>query len=150
MFTCTRHLTTKLNKRPMGHIAHLRKQLILINTYGYIITLIKRRKNPLCLKKKPLFTFWEFNGSSFEETWIPFIQGCIVPSLVEISQMVLKKKILKFRQCIFAISLSSPLGKGLDTSFEHIWIPFTQGCFVPSLVKICPVILEKKSQIGKV
>ena len=28
----------------MGHIAHLRKQFKSKNTYGYIITLIKRRK----------------------------------------------------------------------------------------------------------
>ena len=34
----------ELNKRPMGHIAHLRKQFKSINTYDYIITLIKRRK----------------------------------------------------------------------------------------------------------
>ena len=34
-----------LNKRPMGHIAHLRKQFQSLNTYDYIITLIKRRKN---------------------------------------------------------------------------------------------------------
>ena len=32
------------NKRPMGHIAHLRKQFKSINTYDYIITLIKRKK----------------------------------------------------------------------------------------------------------
>ena len=30
------------NKRPMGHIAHLTKQFKSINTYDYIITLIKR------------------------------------------------------------------------------------------------------------
>ena len=35
------------NKRPMGHIAHLRKQFKSINTYDYIIKMIKRRKNPL-------------------------------------------------------------------------------------------------------
>ena len=73
----------------MGHIAHLRKQLKSINTYDYIITLIKRRK-------KPSFTLWEFNCSSFEQTWIPFIQGCILPSLVEISLAVLVEKIFKF------------------------------------------------------
>ena len=28
--------------------------------------------------------------------------------------------------------------------FEQNWIPFTQGCFVPSLVKISQVVLEKK------
>ena len=32
------------NNRSMGHIAHLRKQIKLINTYDYIITVIKRRK----------------------------------------------------------------------------------------------------------
>ena len=35
------------NKRPMGHIAHLRKQFKSINTYDYIITLIKRRKKTI-------------------------------------------------------------------------------------------------------
>ena len=93
-----------INKRPMGHIAHLRKQFKSMNTYDYIITLIERRK-------KTLLTLWELFGSSFEQTWIPFIQGCLVQSLVEIGQMVLKK-IYKFRQYIFAISLLSPLGKG--------------------------------------
>ena len=38
------------NKRPMGHIAHLRKQFKSINTYDYIITLIKRRKNNINLE----------------------------------------------------------------------------------------------------
>ena len=30
-------------------------------------------------------------------------------------------------------------------SFEQSWIPFTQGCFVPSLVEIGPVLQEEKS-----
>ena len=45
----------------------------------------------------------DFIGSSFEQTWIPFTQGCFVQRLVEIGPVVLEKKILKFRQCIFAI-----------------------------------------------
>ena len=57
----------------MGHIAHLRKQLKSINTYYYIITLIKWRK------KTPIFNFWDFYGSSFEQTWITFTQRCFVP-----------------------------------------------------------------------
>ena len=81
-----------INKRLIGHIAHLRKQLKSINTYDYIITLIKR-------SKKPFFTLWErectCNGSSFEQTWIPFPQGCFVPNLVEVGPAVLGKKILK-------------------------------------------------------
>ena len=49
------------NKRPMGHIAHLRKQFKSINTYDYIIILIKRRKNTLLI-------LGELIGSSFEQT----------------------------------------------------------------------------------
>ena len=81
----------------MGHIAHLRKQFKSINTYDYIITLIKRRK-------KNIINFMQFIGSSFEETWIPFTQGCFVPSLVEIGSVVLEKKFFEFCQCIFTIS----------------------------------------------
>ena len=37
----------------MGHINHLRKQFKSINTYDYIITLIKRRKKNIIN-----FNFW--------------------------------------------------------------------------------------------
>ena len=43
-------------------------------------------------------------GPSFEQTWIPFFQEYIEPGLVEIGLVVLEKKIIKFRQSIFAIS----------------------------------------------
>ena len=38
---------TIINKRPMGHIAHLRNQFKSLNKYDFIITLIKRRKKKL-------------------------------------------------------------------------------------------------------
>ena len=125
----------KLNKRPMGHIAPLIKQFNSINTYDY--------HNVNWEKKKPLLTFWELNSSSCEQTWIPFTQECFVPNLVENGPSVLKKRIFSFRQCIFAIDKLSPLGKGHGPSFEQIWIPFTQGCIVQSLVEIDSVVLEK-------
>ena len=50
----------------------------------------------------------------------------------------------KFHQCIFTISLLSPLGKGYDPSYEQNWIPFTQVCFAPSLVEIGYEVLENK------
>ena len=64
------------NKRPMGHIAHLREK----SSNDYIITLIRRRKNPL-------LTLWEFIGSSFEETWIPFTQGCFCQDCLKLAQL---------------------------------------------------------------
>ena len=58
-------------------------------------------------------------GPSFEQSLIPFTQECIKPILFEIGPVVLDKKIFKARQCIFAISLLSPLGKGRGPSFEQ-------------------------------
>ena len=53
---------------------------------------------------------------------------------------------LKRRFVKFTITLLSPLGKGLGPSFEQTWIPITQGCFVPTLVEIGPVVLSKVRQ----
>ena len=106
-----------------------------LTKYDYIITLIKRRK------KKNLR---EIIGSSFEEICIPFTQGCFVPSLVEIGSVVLAKRIFQFHQCLFSLFQNYiPLEKWRCPSFEQTWIPFTQGCFVPSLAEIGPVVLEK-------
>ena len=38
------------NKRPMGHIAHLRNLNTVEKSYDYIITLIRREKTHLLLK----------------------------------------------------------------------------------------------------
>ena len=75
----------------MGHITHLRKHFKSINTYDYIIMLIKRRK------KDKLY-------ENFLVLHLNKIHGCFMPSLVEISPVVLEKRIFKFCQCIFAIS----------------------------------------------
>ena len=95
--------------------------------------LIKRRKNLF-------FTLWELNSSSFEQTWIPFTQGCTVEGLVEIGPVVLEKKIFNFCQYIL-------FGKGQSSSFEQTWIPFIKECFLPSFVEIDPVVLEKKMKM---
>ena len=79
----------------------------------------------------------------FEQTWISFTQRWFVSSLVEIDPVVLEKKIIKMYQCFFAMFLS-PIDKGRNPSFEQTWITLTQRCFVPSLVEIGPLVLEKK------
>ena len=55
----------------------------------------------------------------------------------------MEKKIFKFRQCIFAILLLSPLGKRRGPSSEQTGISFTEGCFVWRFFEISPVVLEK-------
>ena len=51
---------------------------------------------------------------------------------------------------LFIISQLSPLWEERGPSFEQMWIPFTQGYFVPSLFEIGPVVLEKKMKMWKV
>ena len=82
----------------MGHIALLRKQLIQW-THDY--------HNVNWEKKKPIVYF-----ITFEQTLIPFCQGCFALNLVEIGTAVLKKKILKFRQWISLFRNYLPLEKG--------------------------------------
>ena len=58
--------------------------------------------------------------------------------LVEIAQWFLRE-----RYFIFVISLLSPSRKRCGPLFQETWVPITQGCFVPSILEIGPVILEK-------
>ena len=82
-------------------------------------------------------------GPWFKQTQILFTQGCFLPNLVEIGPVVLERRFFYIYQCIFAISLLSPLGEWQGPSFEKTWIPFTQEWFMPSLIEIGPVVLEK-------
>ena len=53
-------------------------------------------------------------------------------------------------QFIFYISKLSPFWEGRCPSFDQIWIPLTQRYFVPYLVEIGLVVLEKKMKMWKV
>lgn len=55
------------------------------------------------------------------------------------------QKIFEIYQQLFNNSKLSPLYRWCTcvSSFEQTWINFTQWCFVPSLVEIGPVVLEK-------
>ena len=55
-------------------------------------------KDALCLAWLVLIISpWKRGGLIFEQTSIPFTQGCFVPSLVKIGRMVLEKKIFRFQ-----------------------------------------------------
>ena len=126
------------DKRPMGHIAHLRKQFKSINTYDYIISLIKRRKkNIINFMRLYWFFIWtKLNPlhprmlcAKFGWNWPSGSGGNI--SLI--SSMYYRY-----------FGIISSLEKGRGPSFEQNWIPFTQRCIVPSLVEIDSMVLEKK------
>ena len=65
-----------------------------------------------------------------------------MPSLVGIDSLVLEKKIFEFGQCILLFHNYLPLEKG-GPFIEQTWLPFTKGCFVPSLVETGSVVPEK-------
>ena len=110
-------------------------------SYDYIIKLIRRGK--------PIISFLRIEWSWLVKHWVPFIQGCLVPNLVEIGSVVLEKTIVNISYNIFIILFLFLFGKGRGPSYEKIWIPFSEGftqrCFVPSLVETGPVFLEKKT-----
>ena len=72
----------------------------------------------------------------------PYHPRMLVPRLVEIGSVVLEKRIFNF-VIVFSIFRNYlPLEKGGARHLNKLE-PFTQGCFVPSLVEIGPVVLEK-------
>ena len=103
----------------------------------YIWLYHKRRKNHHLLYENLMVL--HLNKLEF-----PSSKDALCHILVEISPAVLEKKIFKFCQCIFVISLSSPLEKGWGPSLEQTWVLTTQWCIVQSLVEIGSVVLEKK------
>ena len=91
-----------LNKRTMCHFAHLRNQFKLVNTfeksYNYIITLIRRGKNPFT-------SFLRIEWFLFEKKLSFFTHGYLMPNLVETGPVILEKifKISSMYFCYFTI-----------------------------------------------
>ena len=74
----------------------------------------------------------------------PLPKDALCQVWLKLDQWYWRRRFLKFHQCIYKISLLSLLGKECGPSLEETWIAFTQGCFVPSLVVIGSMVLEKK------
>ena len=88
----------------------------------------------------PLLWFDEqWHSPSFEQIWISFTQGCIMPRVLETFFLI------KWYFSTFEFSF---FWKSCCPSFEQTWI-FTQGCFVPTLIEIGPVVPDKKTKMWK-
>ena len=99
---------------------------VIISPWNRVGLFIWTNLNPLHPRMLSAKFGWNWSSGSWEEGFI------------------------KFCQCNFTISPLSPLGEERGPAFEQTWIPSTQGCFVPSLVEIGQVILEKKLKMWKV
>ena len=110
-------LHTLIVKNEIYQIGHYMIHCIQIFTITFEVKRIKRDKGKT-IKHIHTISPWKRYGPSFEQTLISFSEGCFVSRLVKISLFILEKKILKLYRYIFAISLSSPFGKGTSPLFE--------------------------------
>ena len=97
------------NKRPMGHIAHLRKQLKSINTYDYNITLIKRTKQKI-FNFIIIYSFFHLNKI---ESTSP--KDALCQDWLKLAQWFCRRKIFIFVNVFspFPNNLSFEKGRGL-------------------------------------
>ena len=103
------------NKRPMGHIAHMRNQFKSIISYDYIITLIWKGENQSSTFYNKIIHFYK-TLSSFH----PRMPYAIV--WLKSTQWFCRRRFLDFVFSLFGNYL--PFKRGL-----------TQECFLPSLVQ---------------
>ena len=80
------------------------------------------------IKRKSISPFRELNGWLFIKTWVPFTQNYIRQVWLKLVQWFWGRWFLEFRQCIFAYSLFSPLGKRFGPPFEQTWILHLRMC----------------------
>ena len=154
-----------LNKRPMGHIAHLRNQFKSEELWLYL-NIDKEKKKPVYL----LFKNWmviicitlSFStqrmlsakfGSGVQQFWRGIYLNLVTIILLFTNNLPLEKGM-----ALHLNKLESPLPLDalskvwlklaqcfwrtrfwiLVPSFEQTWIPFTKGCFLLSLAEIGP------------
>ena len=86
-------------------------------------------------------------GPLFKKNLIPFTQWCFVLSLVEIGPGVLEKKIFKFVNLFLLFPNYLPFGKAMALHLKKLESPLPRDT---NLVKIGPVVLEKKMKMWKV
>ena len=74
-------LIRRRNKRPIGHIAHLRNQFKSMNTLEQNF---ETYQNHWLGEQKTMISFLRIEWSLFVKPWAPFTQRCFLPCLVEI------------------------------------------------------------------
>ena len=118
-------LHIKVNKRPMGHIAHLRKQFKWLWLYHYVDQ----------EKKNPLSTVWELNGSSFEQTWIPSSKDALCQVWLKLVQWFWKRRFLNSSVYFHYFAIIS-LGQGWGPSFDKIESPSSNNALCKVRLKL--------------
>ena len=94
---------------------------------------------------------WKKMGPFIWRNLIPFHPGVTLCQVwLKLAQRFGRRRFLKVINITSLFCNYLPFGNGSGPSFVQTWILFIQGCFVPGLVIIDPVVLEKKLKIRKV
>ena len=86
----------------------------------------------------------------FNKLESPSPKDTLCQDWLKLAKWFWRRRFLKFVNVFFAILSLSPLEKGAGSFIGTNLNPFTQEWFVPSLVEIGPVVLEKKLKMWKV
>ena len=95
----------------------------------------------------PIMAPPDTRGQWFQETWIYIISESFHVNMTYSGSVVLMRKIFKWPHPIFAFLWLSPLWRGPGPFFTNCWqyrVSFTQGSFMPSLIEIGLLFLEKR------
>ena len=149
-FVYTILLTYKYKHKQEAHGSHrsaekpfLINKHIFLKLWLYHITWLRVRKNHLLLLEL-------IEWSLFVKAWFLFSQKWFVQSLVEMCPVVLENILLNFINVFWLFRNYLPLEMGVALHLNKLEFPFSQGCFVPSLVEIGPVTLENKMKMWKI
>ena len=83
-------------------------------------------------------------GPWCEQFWIYILSESFHVNMTYFGSVVLEKKIFTWPKPIFAFLRLSPLWRGPGPLFEQFRSFFTQGWFMPRLIEIGLLVLEKK------
>ena len=86
-----KYTSTEINKRSIGHTAHLRNQFKSINTYAHIITLIWRGK-----KSSIFFFAIKCSESLYVKPSVSFSQGCFVSIWLKLAEWFCRWRFFHF------------------------------------------------------
>ena len=75
----------------------------------------------------------------------PQLKDALCQVWLKLAKWFWRRRLLNIFNKILLFCNYLPLGEGRGHSIDQTWIPSSQGCFMPSLVGIGPVVLENKN-----
>ena len=88
-------------------------------------------------------------GPSLEQTWIPFTQGWLSPTLVKIGLLIPEKKILNFFNVFFFFRNYLPLQKRMDLHLYKLKSPLPKDALCQVWLQLAQWFLRKRRKCEK-